>query len=139
MGSFVRIVFSDKKSGRTAQLEVAKENEGSLMGKKIGEVIEGALVGLEGFKLQITGLSDKMGSPSRSEIDGTRKAYAFLGGGPGIVGAKKGMRRRKLVRGNTISADTSQVNTLITEYGPKSLDELFPKKEAAKEQAAEAK
>ena len=137
----VKIVFSDKKSGRTAQLEVAKESEGMLMGKKIGEVIDGSIVGLDGFKLQITGLSDKIGSPSRKEIDGSRKAYALLGGGPGIAGMKKGMRKRKLVRGNTISADTSQVNTSITEYGSKNLDELFPKKAETKEQAeaAEAK
>jgi small subunit ribosomal protein S6e len=136
----MKIVFSDKKSGRTAQLEIPKESEGMLIGRRIGETIDGSIAGLEGFKLQITGLSDKMGSPSRKEIDGSRKVYALLSRGPGIVGLRKGMRRRKLVRGNTISADTSQVNTVIADYGPKSLDELFPKKAEAKDQAtAEAK
>ncbi len=135
----MKIIFSDKKNGKTAQLEVAKESESTLMGKRIGEVIEGGVVGLDGFKLQITGLSDKMGSPSRKEIDGTRKAYALLSSGPGIVGARKGKRVRKLVRGNAISADTSQVNTVIAEYGAKGADELFPKKAVAKEEAAEGK
>ncbi len=139
-GDLMKIVFSDKKNGRTAQLEVAKDREPMLIGKKIGEMIEGAVVGLDGFKLQITGLSDSMGAPSRKEIEGSRKAYALLSHGPGIIGAKKGMRVRKLVRGNVVSADTSQINTVITEYGTKSAEELFPKKAAAKEQtAAEAK
>ncbi|MDE1873672.1 MAG: 30S ribosomal protein S6e [Candidatus Micrarchaeota archaeon] len=137
----MKIVFSDKKSGRTAQMEVPKESESALLGKKIGETIEGTVVGLDGFKLQITGLSDNMGSPSRKEIDGSRKARALIGGGPGITKTGGGIRRRRLVRGNTISADTGQVNTAIAEYGSKSLDELFPKKEKAeaKEQATEAK
>jgi small subunit ribosomal protein S6e len=132
----MKIVFSDKKSGKTAQLEVAKEGEAMLMGKKIGEIIEGAGLGLEGYKLQITGLSDNMGSPSRREVEGSRKIYILLNKGPGIVGAKKGKRIRKLVRGNTISVDTGQVNTVIAEYGSKSAEELFPKK-AVKEKAQE--
>jgi small subunit ribosomal protein S6e len=132
----MKIVFSDKKSGRTAQLEVAKDGEGALMGKRIGEVIEGTFVGLEGYKLQITGLSDKMGSPSRKEIEGTRKAYALISRGPGIRDTGKGKRIRKLVRGNTINADTIQINTVIAEYGPRGVDELFPKKEAKEQEAA---
>lgn len=135
----MKIIFSDKKNGKTAQLEVAKESESTLMGKKIGDVVEGAVVGLDGFKLQITGLSDSIGSPSRKEIEGTRKVRALISKGPGIVGARHGKRVRKLVRGNVISADTSQVNTVISEYGTKSADELFPKKAEAKEGAAEGK
>ncbi|MCL5238998.1 MAG: 30S ribosomal protein S6e [Candidatus Marsarchaeota archaeon] len=135
----MKIVFSDKKNGKTAQAEVAKEQEQMLMGKKIGETIEGAVIGLDGFKLQITGLSDMMGSPSRKEIEGSRKAYALLGSGPGVTGLKKGMRVRKLVRGNVVSSDTGQINTIITEYGAKSADEIFPKKAEAKAEAAEGK
>jgi small subunit ribosomal protein S6e len=135
----MKIVFSDKKSGKTAQLEVAKESEASLMGKKIGEVIEGAVVGLDGYRLQITGMSDNTGSPSRKEVEGSRKAYVFLSRGPGIRLMKKGRRYRKLVRGNTVSAETGQINTVITEYGTKSAEELFPKKAVATEKAQEAK
>jgi small subunit ribosomal protein S6e len=109
-----------------------------LVGKKIGEVLEGSLVGLGGYKLKITGLSDKMGSPSRKEVEGSRKAYALLGSGAGIRHAKKGMRVRRLVRGNTISLDTEQINTIIEAYGEKPVEELFPKKEKpAEEKKAE--
>lgn len=124
----MKIVYSDKKSGRTSQLEVPKESEHMLIGKKIGEVVEATPLGLEGYKLQITGLSDKMGVPSRREVDGSRKLYILMAKGPGILGTKRGMRMRKMVRGNTVSVDTGQINTVIAEYGAKSAEELFPKK-----------
>ncbi|MDE1845701.1 MAG: 30S ribosomal protein S6e [Candidatus Micrarchaeota archaeon] len=127
----MKIVFSDKKSGKTAQLEVPKDIEGTLLGKKIGDVVDGFAVGLEGFKLQITGLSDTSGTPSRMNVEGTRKAALLLSGGAGIRHAKHGFRARKLVRGNQITNDTQQINTFITEYGAKPLTELFvpkPKK-----------
>ena len=135
----MKVVVSDKKSGRTAQFELAKESEAALIGKKIGEMMEGAAVNLEGYKLQITGLSDNTGSPSRREVEGSRKAYVLLNSGAGIKHMKKGKRLRKLVRGNTVSTDTGQVNTVITEYGSKGVEELFPKKAAVAEKAQEAK
>ncbi len=135
----MKVVYSDKKTGKTSQIEVPKEIDATLIGKKIGEIIEGSQFGMEGFKLQITGLSDKMGVPSRGDTDGSRKVYVLMTSGPGIVGAKRGKRMRKLVRGNMVSVDTGQINTVITEYGTKSMEELFPKKEKPAEAAEEAK
>ncbi len=125
----MKVVYSDRKSGKTAEAEVPKEKEAFLIGKKIGEDIEGSVINLDGFTLSITGLSDAMGSPSRSEIEGTRKARPLLGSGPGIRNTKKGNRERKLVRGNTVSSETAQVNTIIKTYGSKPAEELFKKKE----------
>jgi small subunit ribosomal protein S6e len=125
----MKVVYSDKKSGKTAQAEVAKESESMLVGRKIGEQIDGSVVKLDGFKLQITGLSDNTGAPSRREVEGTRKAWPLLSGGPGVRGAKAGYRARRLIRGNTISADTVQVNTVIAEYGAMGLDQVFKPKE----------
>ncbi len=129
----MKIVYSDKKSGKTSQLEVAKDREAQLIGKKIGDTLDGFVAGLEGFKLQITGLSDKTGSPSRKEIEGTRKARPLISEGVGIRSAKHGHRRRKLVRGSAIGPETEQINTVITEYGAKPLEELF-KPKAKKEE-----
>ncbi len=126
---FMKLVYSDRKSGKTGEMEVPKDGESSLLGKLMGDVIEGTPVGLDGFKLQITGLSDNAGNPSRSEIEGTRKAKPLLSSGPGLKHPKKGFRTRRLVRGNQISTDTAQVNTVITEYGSKSLEEMFKPKE----------
>jgi small subunit ribosomal protein S6e len=125
----MKIVFSDKKSGKTAQIDIAKDSEPAYMGKKIGEVVDGTAAGLPGYKLKVTGLSDNTGSPSRREIDGTRKAKPLLGFGVGMRVRIKGHRSRRMVRGNTISVDTSQINTVIEEYGAMSSEELFKPKE----------
>lgn len=125
----MKIVFSDPKTGKTAQLDIAKENESSLIGKKIGETVDGTPAGLPGFKLKITGMSDNTGAPSRKEIEGTRKARPLLGTGVGMRMRLKGYRARRLVRGNTVSVDTSQINTVIQEYGAMKAEELFKPKE----------
>jgi small subunit ribosomal protein S6e len=135
----MKVVYSDKKTGKTSQVEVPKEAEPMFIGKKIGEVIEGSLVGMEGYKMIITGLSDKMGVPSRRDTEGSRKAYVLMSSGPGIIGAKRGKRMRKLIRGNMVSVDTGQINSAITEYGTKSADEIFPKKEKPAAEATEEK
>lgn len=129
----MKLVFSDKKTGKTAQVDVPKESEGMLIGKMMGETIDGSVGGLDGFKLQITGLSDMAGSPSRPEIEGTRKAKPLISNGPGVSHPKKGFRSRRSVRGNTVSNDTVQVNTVITEYGAKPVTELFKPKEKKEE------
>jgi small subunit ribosomal protein S6e len=135
----MKVVYSDKKTGKTSQVEVPKETESMFIGKKIGEIMEGNLVGMEGYTLQITGLSDKMGVPSRRDTDGSRKLYVLMSSGPGIVGAKKGKRMRKLIRGNMVSVDTGQINTFIVEYGTKTIEEIFPKKAAAEANEEEKK
>ncbi|VVB76991.1 30S ribosomal protein S6e [uncultured archaeon] len=91
-------------------------------------------MGLDGYYFKITGLIDKTGAPSRKEVEFSRKVFMLLSSGPGIRNPKKGKRIRRLVRGNTISVDTEQINSIIEEYGSKSLDEIFPKK-APKEEA----
>jgi small subunit ribosomal protein S6e len=125
----MKLVYSDRKSGKTSEVDVPKDRETTVIGKAMGDVIDGSLGGLDGYKLQITGLSDAAGAPSRPEIEGTRKARPLIGSGPGIRHPKKGYRTRRLVRGSTISADTVQINTVITEYGSKPAEEIFRPKE----------
>jgi len=132
----MKLVFSDKKTGKTAQVDVAKDREGLLIGHQMNEIIDGSVGGLDGYKLLITGLSDSAGSPSRPEVDGTRKAKPLISNGPGMRHPKKGFRSRRSVRGNVISTDTVQVNTVITEYGTRPVEELFKPKEKAAEAAA---
>ncbi len=129
----MKIVYSDKKTGKTAQAEVKKELAGTVMGKKIDELIDGAAAGLDGFKLQITGLSDKTGAPSRKEVEGTRKTWPLLNNPPGIRKPKLGYRTKRMIRGNAISQDTEQINTVIVEYGSKPMDEIFKAKEKKEE------
>ena len=129
----MQIVYSDRKTGKTAQAEVPKDRESQLIGRKMGEHLDGAIVGLDGFKLKVTGLSDSSGSPSRKEIDGTRKAAPLLSYGTGMRRRGKGLRDRRTVRGNIISNDTVQINTVIEEYGSKAVEELFKPREKKEE------
>ncbi|MHA1469026.1 MAG: S6e family ribosomal protein, partial [Candidatus Asgardarchaeia archaeon] len=69
--------------------------------------------GVSGVKLQITGGSDIAGFPMRADIEGPIKKYILLSGGVGFRPRRKGERRRKLVRGNTISEDIVQINMKI--------------------------
>jgi small subunit ribosomal protein S6e len=116
-----KIVISEPKVRRAWQIE---KDVPSLIGKKIGDKVDGSLIGLAGFTLQITGGSDKDGFPMRSDLDGVVRKKALLTKGVGFRGIKKirkvkykveGMRKRKYIRGNTISDSIVQINFKILE------------------------
>jgi small subunit ribosomal protein S6e len=84
-----------------------------LIGLKIGDTFDGELVGLPGYKLEIRGGSDNSGFPMIPSIPGPVKKRVLLSGPPGFHPREDGERRRKTVRGNTISSDIVQVNVVI--------------------------
>ena len=144
-----KIVISEPKSKKAWQIE---KEVPSLIGKKIGDDFDGSLIGLSGFTLQITGGSDKDGFPMRPDLEGAVRKKALLTRGIGFRGFKKikkkkykrkGMRKRKYIRGNTISENIVQVNCKVVEgegdvptiLGIKLKEEQ--KKEAQKEEKVE--
>lgn len=129
-----KVVVSDPKSRKAYQKEV-EQNASALVGKKIGEIIKGNPLGFPGYELKITGGSDKDGFPMRRDVDGTARKKLLLSAGVGFHSKDKGLRKRKNVRGNTVSADISQVNMKVTKSGKKSLEELTGKKEETKKEA----
>lgn len=129
----MKAVVSDPKTGKSYQLELDKAKESSLVGKKIGEKIDGGALGLAGYSLEIRGGSDSSGFPMRKDVSGTRKLAAILTKGVGYRAKMKGARKKKTLRGNTIAADTVQVNFRISEYGAAKPEELFPPKEKKEE------
>ncbi|MGC8676481.1 MAG: S6e family ribosomal protein [Candidatus Micrarchaeia archaeon] len=131
----MKIVYSDRKTGMTAQAEVPKDKEALLIGNSIGDTVDGSIIGLNAYKLMITGLSDKSGTPSLMSMEASRKAYALMYSKN--AGKKKGKRARRLVRGRTIAADTEQINTVIVEYGEKPASEIFKPKQDKSEQKEE--
>ncbi|MGC8982407.1 MAG: 30S ribosomal protein S6e [Desulfurococcaceae archaeon] len=98
------------------QIRINDTRTQALLGLKIGDEIDGGLVGLKGYKLVITGGSDISGFPMRPDIPGPVKKRVLLSGPPGFHPKEKGERRRKTVRGNTIAPDIVQINTKI-KYG----------------------
>lgn len=91
------------------QILLEEKRARSLIGLKIGDEIDAGLAGLKG-KLKITGGSDSSGFPMRPDIHGGAKVSVLLIGPPGFRPRKNGERRRKTVRGNTITPDIVQVN-----------------------------
>ena len=112
-----KVVISDPETGRAEQVEVKGPQAARLLGLKIGDVIDGAIVGKPGVKLRITGGSGKAGEPMRPDLPGGVKRRLLLSGPPGFHPRRRGERRRKFVRGNTITEDIVQVNTVIVRGG----------------------
>lgn len=92
-----------------------------LIGKKIGETFNGALIGLPGYQLKITGGSDAGGIPMRRDVHGPVKRRILLSRGPCYNPKYPGEKRRKMVRGSEITDNMSQINTIVIKYGKEKL------------------
>ena len=123
-----KAIIADPKNGKTYKRDITGHYANALVGKKIGDDVDGLYVGLAGYKLKVTGGSDKDGFPMRADLPGPRRKALMLSGGVGFHPLKPGMRKKKTVRGNTISPDTLQLNLKITVRGPKSIDDTFSEK-----------
>ncbi len=130
-----KTVINDAKSGRSHNVAVTGHHANSLIGKSVGEVVDGIFVGLPGYKLKITGGSDRNGTPMRPDLPGNRRRPIMLSDGLGFRPLRHGERRRKTLRGRVISTDISQINLKVETYGPKSIDDLLnPPAEAEAEE-----
>ena len=132
----VRIIISDPKIGRTRQLEVDDKNVRPLIGNKIGDVILGNPFGFPGYEFKITGGSDTDGVPMRFDVHGGVRKKIFMSKGPCYIQQRKGLRRRKMVHGNTITDEIVQINLKVVKWGKKV---LFEEKEETKEVTEEKK
>ena len=123
----LKIVVSDPKTGRAYNVDASGGAAGSIVGKRIGDEVDAAVIGLAGYRIRITGASDRTGIPAKKGIPGAGRRSLLLAGGIGFHPTMDGERRRKTVRSSEITQDFVQVNASVTSYGDKSLDELFPK------------
>ena len=126
----MQVVISDPKTGNAYKIE-GKDTEASALfiGKRIGDIVDADILGFGGYVLEITGGSDKEGMPMRKDVSGTARKRILITSPPGYRPKERGKRRRKSVRGNEISAEISQINVKIKEYGTKPIEELFGKEE----------
>jgi len=120
-----KVVLSDPKSGLSYKIDAAGAAAGALLGKKIGTEVDGAPFGMSGYKIMITGGSDKTGTPARPDLPGNGRRGLLISEGFGFNAAHNGQRRRKSQRGNEIASDFVQVNAKITVYGEKPTAEIF--------------
>ena len=109
------LIISDPETGKSQKVELEDNRMGPLVGRRIGEVIDGTVADLAGHKLQLTGGTDKDGIPMRPDVHGSAKSRIILSGGVGYRPKRKGERKRVVVRGNTVSVDTTFLNFKIVE------------------------
>jgi small subunit ribosomal protein S6e len=118
-----KLIISQGKNSHQIEVEAAVSK--TLIGLKIGNEFDASPLGLSGYKLLITGGSDKNGFPMKKDVEGPRRIKSLLSGGVGFKPRRKGQRRRKTVRGNTISDDIVQINTVVVEKGKKNIEDLL--------------
>ncbi len=136
-----KVIVSDPEDGTSKAVELEDARAVPLIGKKIGDIIDGSVVGLPGFKVQITGGSDKDGFPMRPNVHGGVRRSVVLSGGVGFNPHNEGERRRKRVRGNVITDEIVQVNMKIVEKtkGKKTGEAKEKPQPTREEQKAEEK
>ena len=133
----MKVVIADSKKGKCYQTELDETKSKPFHGLKIGDEIDGSLVGLTTYKLQITGGTDKDGFPMRKDVHGTERKRLLLRGKPGFKAKRKGERKKKTIRGNVIAEDIAQVNAKVLSYGNKGIPQLLgieEKKEGEKKE-----
>jgi len=128
-----KVIVSDPETGKSESLETEETRSALLIGRKLGEVIDGSTVGMPGHKLQIKGGSDKDGFPMRPDVHGGVRVNVIVGEGMGFRPSSKGERRRKTLRGNVITEDIVQVNMKIVEKPKKAEKEKETVEEKVKD------
>ena len=147
--TFVAVVndTDPANGGRSYNMTVSGNNLSQFLGKKIGDVVDGIFVGegeltLAGYKLEVTGGSDKTGTPMRSDHSGGVRQSVLVTQSTGFKGHSlvhktkggeqkrfrykpDGMRKRRYFRGNTITQDTRQINLKVVEAANKSLADIL--------------
>lgn len=126
-----------EKSGKTYKFELESED---ILGKELHETFQGQelLPALEGYELEITGMSDKAGFTAMKDVQGVGLKKVLLTYGKGMhkrprrEGKKKqsnanpkGLRLRKTVRGSVLSPAIVQINLKVVKEGKTPLAQVF--------------
>lgn len=139
-----RLVLSNPVDGTAKTIQLEPRVFSLFIGKRIGDELDGSIIGLKGYRIRITGGTDRDGFPMRPDVGGPRRVRVLLSSGVGFHPTeklpskkkkrrqrrrKKGLRRRRTIRGNVISDAIAQINAVLVPTGAPE------KKEAVKEKA----
>src|SRR3990172_2239312 len=105
-----KLIISDPTTGKSAVSEIEGSRAHALVGRSLGETIDGSALGIGQGRFLISGGCDRNGIPMRADVHGGVKKYVVLSSGPGFRPKEHGERRRKLVRGRIITDETYQIN-----------------------------
>ncbi len=112
--------------GKSYQKELKSPEADHILQKTLGEKVSGESLGFSGYEFLITGASDKSGFPLRKGIQAPRK-QVFVGKSVGCSGKdrhggkQRGLLVKKTVSGETINAQTVQVNLKVLKEGAAKL------------------
>ena len=137
-----KVVVNDTKKGKSHNIEVSGHHANSLIGKKIGDEVDGIFVSLPGYKLTITGGTDKNGFPMRPDFPGTTRRRLLLSKSVGYHPNENGKRKKKSIRGNSINQDVVQINMKVTKHSNKPIEDILKttkQKEEKKDEKTEEK
>ena len=134
-----KVIISDPETGKSKFIEVEGTQAVPLVGRKLGEVIEGSVVKMRDHRLKLTGGSDKDGFPMRPNIHGGVRIGVILSEGVGFHSSKKGERQRKTLRGSVVTEEIVQINMKIVEKPKKREKPEKPKGKKKEKIATEEK
>ena len=134
-----KVVVNDIKNGKSHQVQVSGHHANSLIGKKIGDEVDGIFISLPGYKLQITGGTDKDGFSMRTDLPGMVRRRLLLSESKGFKSKENGMRKKKSVRGNTVNQDIVQINMKVVKYSSRPIDKLIKTEEKDEKEKEETK
>ena len=120
-----KVVINDTKNGKSHQVQVSGHHANSLIGKQIGDEVDGIFISLPGYKLQVTGGTDKNGFAMRRDLPGMSRRRLLLSKSSGFKPKEKGLRKKKSIRGNTVNQDIVQINMKVTKHSSKPIDKLI--------------
>lgn len=143
--AFIAVINDTDPSnkGKSYSMTISGSNYNQFLGKHIGDIVDGIFVGegevtLSGYKLEISGGSDKTGTPMRPDLAGGSRKPVLVTSSTGFKGHKlvhknskryrykpDGLRKRRVFRGNTVTQDTRQLNLKVVEHGNKALADIF--------------
>jgi len=136
-----KVIVSDPEEGKSKVVELEGARAVPLIGRRLGEAVDGSVFGMSGRKLQITGGSDKDGFPMRPNIHGGVRVSVIVSKSVGFHPKREGERQRKTLRGNVITEDIVQINVKVVEKPKKAAKAEKPKRlkmVKAKEEETEA-
>ncbi|MEM0121028.1 MAG: S6e family ribosomal protein [Thermoprotei archaeon] len=93
------------KDGNAETVNVSGQSAANFIGLKIGDKVDGSLIGKSEYDIIITGGSDFAGFPLQRNIQGGGLVKVLLKD-------KNGIRKRVLRRGSTITESTVQINVV---------------------------
>ena len=134
-----KVVVTDIKNGKSHQVQVSGHHANSLIGKKIGDEVDGIFISLPGYKLKITGGTDKDGFSMRGDLPGMGRRRLLLSESKGFKARENGMRKKKSVRGNTVNQEIVQINMKVVKYSSRPIEKLIKIEEKSEADKKEGK